>query len=85
MKTKHPIGPKKKHYQDKKRQIQHDENVVTPPNKSRRSNKNSGDVAALKDQVKASGSRNVINDMNRVLLEMNSELGCRITAVGAWQ
>ena len=73
MKTKHPIGPKKKHYQDKKRQLQHDENVVTP-NKSRRSNNNVGDVSVLKDKGNTSGSRNLIHDMNKVLLEMNSEL-----------
>ena len=79
MKTKHPIGPKKKRYQDKKRQLQHDENVVTP-NKSRRSNNNVGDVSVLKDKGNTSGSRNLIHDMNKVLLEMNSELGSIATA-----
>ena len=79
------IGPKKKHYKVNppyvKKRVHNDENVVTPPNKSIRCNDGSGAVAALKDRCNTSGSRNVINDMNKVLLEMNSELGCIATAV----
>ena len=97
MKTKHPIGEKKKHYKVnpphvKKRGIV-DENVATtPPNKSMRCN-NVGAVAVLKDKVNQSSSRNIINDMSKVLVEMTSELGSIATAIwlltvtagSAWQ
>ena len=82
MKTKHPIGPKKKHYQDKKRLLnqQHDENLVTPPNKSRRCNETS-DVTALKDKINTPGRRNIINDTNQFLVEVIAELGSIATVV----
>ena len=57
--------------------------MVTPPNKSSRrcSNNKGGDLVALKAIGNTSGSRNIMNDMNKVLLEMNSELGSIATAV----
>ena len=81
MKTKHPIGTRKKHYQDKKR-VNIDENVVTPPTKCRRLNSNNSSEVALQGiGNRTPCSKNIVNDMNQLLLEMNAESGPIVTSV----
>ena len=86
MKVKHPIGPKKKHYQDKKRVIVHDENVVTPPNKSRKCNNNnscSSVQSVLKDNIKTCSRPNTdfIQNLNELVMEMADDSGPMFTAI----
>ena len=78
------MDKKKKHYKEnphyvKKRGVT-DENLVTPPTKSRRCTSSSG-KAALKDKGNTCCSKNIVDDMNIVLVEMTSELGSIATAI----